>query len=451
MDRSLWRNRFGFSIGTMGRDMVATMVTMYLMFYATDILQVSNETLAGMTGIMMFMRVFDGLNDPFMGTLVDNTRSRWGKFKPWILFGAIFWAIAHVFMFTDFGFRGFPFLLIFTLVYIFWEVSYTANDIAYWSMLPALTKDLHKREKISSTARIFANIGMFAFVVALIPVTDLLEQYVGTPVKAWFALAIITAILMLFFQVFTLVLAREERQVTTEEKTRFTELFRIILRNDQLMIITAALLLFMTGYTLTTGLGIYYFKYLFGDEGLYSIFALVLGVSQIAGLIIFPLLAKRRKRSELLVFAITIILMGYVGFFLSPYHMVPIAISGVFIFVGQAFIQVMMLLYISDCVEYGEWKFGKRNESVTFSLQPLIYKVSNAFATGLMGLTVIVTGLREASGPEAVTYRSSIYFKGFMMLLPALLILLCFLIIHKFYKVDERFYRKIISDNQLKK
>ena len=141
MDRSLWRNRFGFSIGTMGRDMVATMVTMYLMFYATDILQVSNETLAGMTGIMMFMRVFDGLNDPFMGTLVDNTRSRWGKFKPWILFGAIFWAIAHVFMFTDFGFRGFPFLLIFTLVYIFWEVSYTANDIAYWSMLPALTKD----------------------------------------------------------------------------------------------------------------------------------------------------------------------------------------------------------------------------------------------------------------------------------------------------------------------
>ncbi len=208
---SALRNRIGYGIGTIGRDMVAAMVSLYLMFYVTDVLRMSNETLASLTVIMVFMRIFDGINDPFMGTLVDSTQTRWGKFKPWIFGGAIVWAIFHVLMFVDTGLSGVPYLIVFTLLYLGWEISYTANDIAYWSMIPSLSRDQKEREKIGSVARIFANLGMFAFIVALIPVTNFLGKLTGSLQNGWLLLAVITAVLMLIFQFISLGTVKEEK------------------------------------------------------------------------------------------------------------------------------------------------------------------------------------------------------------------------------------------------
>lgn len=443
-----WRNRLGYGIGTIGRDMVAAMVTMYLMFYATEILRVSNRTLGMMTAVMVFMRIFDGANDPFMGTLVDSTRSRWGKFKPWILGGAILWALFHVLMFYDFGLRGLPFIIVFTLLYLGWEISYTANDIAYWSMTPALSRTQAEREKIGAVARICASIGMFTFVVALIPVSNLLTAATGSPVRGWFALAVGTAFLMLFFQAFTLLFVKETSiPQPPGETTGFGEVFRIIFRNDQLLTVTVAMLFFMAGYTATTGLGIYYFKYIFGDENMYSVFALILGISQIAGLTVFPLISKHLRRSRVFALSIGLVLLGYLGFYLSPRQMLPIGISGVLIFVGQAFLQILMLMFIADCVEYGQWKLGKRSESVTFSLQPLIYKISNAAATGLMGIAVISSGLREAEQGARVTAEGARIFKLLMMAVPAVLIMISYLVMKRFYRIDETFYSQVVAEN----
>ncbi len=448
MDKGLWRNRLGFGLGTVGRDAVAAMVSMYLMYYMTEVLDVSGETLVMVTGVIVFMRVFDGLNDPFMGTLVDNTRSRWGKFKPWILGGAVTWAIFHVLMFWDTGLRGVPFVIVFTLVYIAWEISYTANDISYWSMIPALSRSQKEREKIGSVARICASVGMFALVVAILPVTNALGERFGSLQKGWFALAFIVSGLMLLFQSFTLLLAKAAYDTSApRQETRFRDIFRIIFQNDQLLIVSVAMLFFMTGYTLTTSLGIYYFKYIFGDEGMYSIFALVLGISQIIGLAIFPLLAAKLPRKKMLGMGIGLVVIGYVLFYLSPKHMLPIGLAGVFLFVGQAFIQLLMLLYIADSVEYGEWKFKQRNESVTFSLQPLIYKVSNALANLLLGVTLFVSGIADASADTSLTSREQNFFKIFMLVLPAIFVVISYAIMGTRYKIDETFYKKIVKEN----
>ncbi len=446
---SALRNRIGYGIGTIGRDMVAAMVSLYLMFYVTDVLRMSNETLASLTVIMVFMRIFDGINDPFMGTLVDSTQTRWGKFKPWIFGGAIVWAIFHVLMFVDTGLSGVPYLIVFTLLYLGWEISYTANDIAYWSMIPSLSRDQKEREKIGSVARIFANLGMFAFIVALIPVTNFLGKLTGSLQTGWLLLAVITAVLMLIFQFISLGAVKEEKiPVKKGEKTGFLELFSIIFKNDQLLIVTFAMLFFMSGYTATTGLGIYYFKYIYGDENMYSVFALILGVSQIVGLVIFPLLSKRIKRRRIFTLAIALVLIGYAAFYLAPADIIYIGIAGIFIFVGQAFIQVLMLMFIADSVEYGQWKFGKRNESVTFSLQPLIYKVSNAIATGLIGFTVIRSGIKEAELPGDVTAQGSAILKSSMLIYPAAFVVVAFVVVFFFYKIDEEFYAKILRENK---
>ncbi|MDD2426872.1 MAG: MFS transporter, partial [Eubacteriales bacterium] len=214
------------------------------------------------------------------------------------------------------------------------------------------------------------------------------------------------------------------------------------------LIVTLAMLFFMSGYTATTGLGIYYFKYIYGDENMYSVFALILGVSQIIGLAVFPLVSNRMKRRSVFTLSIALVLFGYAAFYFSPADIVYIGIAGIFIFVGQAFIQVLMLMFIADSVEYGQWKFGKRNESVTFSLQPLIYKVSNALATGLIGFTVIRSGIKEAELPGDVTAQGSVVLKNSMLVYPAIFIVIAFVIVFFFYKIDESFYAKILKENK---
>ena len=171
--------RWGFGLGTLGRDMLAALVSLYLMFYLTEVLDISGTQLAAVTAILVVMRVFDAVNDPIMGVVVDNTRSRWGKFKPWILAGAVLWGAASLLMFADLGIDGWGYVVLFTAVYIVYEVSYTINDIAYWSMLPSLTQEQKEREKIGVVARICANIGLFAIVVALVPITAWLTELLG--------------------------------------------------------------------------------------------------------------------------------------------------------------------------------------------------------------------------------------------------------------------------------
>ena len=291
------RNKYFFSLGTIGRDMLYTMISLYLMFYLTDILEVSNATLWWVTGIMFAMRFWDAINDPVMGLIVDNTKSRWGKFKPWIASGAVLSAGFTILFFSGFGREGPAFIVLFAIIYILWEISFTANDIAYWSMLPALSIDQKERERIGAMARNFANIGLFSVVVGIVPITQALGRATGSMQKGYFIFALIIAGLMVGGQCFTLFGVREPKGLFIEqEKTTLRDMGRAIFKNDQLLVTAIAMALFMIGYTTTTSFGQYFFKYAYGDEGMYAIFAAVLGVSQISALLVFPLFSRRFSR-----------------------------------------------------------------------------------------------------------------------------------------------------------
>ena len=123
------RNRYAFGLGTIGRDMVYSLVSMYLMFYLTEILKLDNQVMWWITGIMLSARLFDAFNDPFMGVIVDNTRSKFGKFKPWIAIGGLISGIFTILLFTDFGLSGSGYIILFTMLYLIWGIGYTAHDI----------------------------------------------------------------------------------------------------------------------------------------------------------------------------------------------------------------------------------------------------------------------------------------------------------------------------------
>lgn len=440
------KNRYFFGLGTLGRDASYTMVSMYLMFYLTDILNVSTKMMGLVTMAFMVTRIFDAVNDPFMGIIVDNTKSSFGKFKPWIFFGSIAASLFTVLLFTDFHLSSSAFLVTFLLIYLLWEVSYTANDIAFWGMLPALSQDQKERERIGGVARICANIGMFAMVVGIVPLTNFIGEKVGSMVKAYQILALIAVAVMLFFQMLMLSQVKEKTLAPQQKATHVKDMIEVIFKNDQLLWITISMTLFMIGYTTTTSFGLYYFKYIFGNESMYAIFALVLGVSQITSLVAFPHLSNHFSRKKLYLIATILVVVGYLLFFLAPTNtMIFIGLAGVLIFVGQAAIQLMMLMFITDTVEYGQWKFGRRNESVTLSLQAFINKLGAAVASGIVGLTLIISGMKEANSALEMTPQGIIIFKFFMMILPLICILLGYVVYHFKYKIDAKYYQELVE------
>lgn len=442
------RNRFTFGLGTIGRDMLYTMISMYLVFYLTDILEISNTVLWWLTGVLTAARIFDAVNDPFMGVIVDNTNTKYGKYKPWIAIGAIFSAIFTVLLFTDFGFHGAGYVCLFAILYVLWDVAFTANDISYWSMMPSLTTDQKEREQIGAIARICANIGLFAVVGGIVPITTTLGKLLGSMTKAYFVFIILIAILMVLGQCITLFGVKESKEVfKIEENTSLKQMFQVIFKNDQLLYTAISMTLFMIGYCTTTGFGLYFFKYAYKDENMYGIFAIILGLSQIAALMVFPLFSKFFTRKKLYSGATVLVVLGYAIFFFSPMNMIFIGISGILLFLGQAFIQLLMLMFLTDTIEYGQWKSGKRNNSITLSLQPFINKMGSAIASGIIGATIILSGINDVSDhPELVSSGGLLLMKIAMLVLPILLIVAGYAIYLSKFKIDEIFYSKILAE-----
>ncbi len=376
------RNKWAFGIGTVGRDMVYTLVSMFLVVYLTEVVNLPDDQLAWVTGLILAARLFDAVADIVMGSIVDNTNTRFGHYKPWIAGGAIASAVITTLLFTNLHLTGSAFVAVFAFLYLLWSLSWTTNDIPYWSLLPALTLDQKKRESFGSVAKIFATIGLFTVVVAIVPVTNAL----GGDMRAWTLFTVAVVVVMLLGQSVTLFGVREPDMAVPQERTTLKELAGVVFHNDQLLWTAIAMVLFMTGYVTTTSFGVYFFKYVYRDENMYSPFAAVLGVAQLIGYVTFPALAKRMRRRTLYTLATALILAGYVVFFVSPMNMVFIGLAGLLLFLGQSWVTMLMLVFLTDTIEYGQWKLGRRNVAVTFALQPFINKVGAALCAGTDGI-----------------------------------------------------------------
>jgi len=440
-------NRWTFGIGTIGRDMQYTLISMFLIIFLSNAAGLSDNEFKIITGIIVGLRIFDAVIDPVVGMIVDNTRTRWGKHKPWILFGAVVSGGLTILLFANHA-SGTAYLVTFTLIFFFWSISYSLNDVAYWSYVPALSKNQKEREAIGSRARIFALIGTFFVVAGYIPLIGLLGDGTLANHRAWVLYTVIIIGILLVGQSVTLFGVREPRGLALENKhTTLPEFARALFRNDQLLLVAVSMILFMIGYTTTTSFGTVYFQHVYGNATMFSIFAIVLGVSQITSLAVFPHVTKRLKRRQVYLIAMLLVVVGYVVFFFAPTNtMLVIGIAGVMIFVGQAAIQLLMLLFLADTVDYGHWKLGKRNDSVTFSLQPLIYKAGGAIATGIVGATLVAVHLNNA--PENLILQGSdvTLFKLAMFGLPLLCILGGWAVYATKFKITEEKYAEIHAD-----
>jgi sugar (glycoside-pentoside-hexuronide) transporter len=439
------RNKWTFGVGTLGRDMVYGLVSMYLVVFLTEAMELTDQQLWTVSALVLGARLLDAFLDVGMGGIVDNTRSRWGHYKPWILVGALSSAVFTVLLFADLNLSGGAWVAVFAIIYLGWSLSWTANDIPYWSMLPALTLDQKQRESYGSVAKVFATIGLFVVVVAVIPVTGALTPIFGA-VGAWTVLAAAVSVMMLLGQAVTLLGVREPDIVVESERTSLRELVRAVFGNDQLIWTAVSMVLFMTGYVTTTSFGVYFFKYVYGDAGMYAPFAAVLGVGQLLGFAVFPAVSRLAPRRTLYAVATAVILVGYVIFFFSPMNMIWIGIAGLLIFFGQSFVVLLMLVFLTDTIEYGQWKLGRRNGSVTFAVQPFINKVGGALATWIVSVAAIISGINTAQSPADMTPQGLVTIKIFMLVLPPILIVIGYGVYRAKYRIDEAFHAEMVAE-----
>ncbi len=459
MDKQMKLNKICFGLGTVGRDALYSLVSMYLLVHLTDVVGFTDKGLAAIGAILTCFGIFDAVIDPFVGAIVDNTKTKWGKFKPWILIGMIGTGILTVLMFHNFNMDETSHIIFLAVTYLLFSIFFSLNDIAYWSLMPAISKDQTVREGVGAFARICANVGMFAMVLIYLNVPSVFSFLGSTDRDIYFGFAIIIAIIMWAFQSITLIGVKEDRSyVDKAERTTLKDLWRALAGNDQLMVTAVSMALFMIGYCTTTGFGTYYFKYAYGDEGVYMVFAAVLAVAQLTALSVFPLFRKKFTRKQLYTGSMIAVVVSYLIFFLSFEWLPLIVIAGLGLFFAQAFIQLLMLLFLADAVEYGEWKLGKRNEAASFAVQPFINQFGGAASKGVVSFTLIVSGInliinqiaenpaKEAEIIAGMPSSAIWIMKIAMMILPLICIVIGFILYQKKFIIDEQLYAKILSD-----
>ena len=437
------RNRVFFGLGTIGRDMFYSFEANTILYFLSDVLSLPLWVFAAVSMTLSVLRILDALNDPITGLVIDNIRSPWGKFKPAILAGGVLSTVFFLMLFGNIG-RGWSFIVVFAVSYLLWDITFGVNDIGYWTLLPAMTQDQTQRERCGAFARICANVGMYIVMVAWEPVTSAL----GNTPKVWFCCAAVIAAVYLLGLLFPLLGVKEKRAAPEQqEATTLKQMWRALAGNDQLMWTTLAMGLFMVGYCTTTGFAIYYMKYVFGDQGLYAVLVAVVGVTQLAALAVYPAVARHFNRRQLYTLATGLVVAGYVIFFFAELSLVLIVLAAVLVFIGQAFIQTLMLMFLADTVEYGQWKLKKRNESVTFSIQPLVNKIGGALSTGFISLTLMLSGIKTGEQTaDVIGSGGKLIVKLAMFVIPLLFIIAGYVIYRKKYKISEEFYRSMLAE-----
>ena len=475
------RNLWMFPLGTVGRDMSYALFSNFILTYIMFTRNLSAAQLSAVTAIMVAARVFDALNDPVMGNIIERTRTRFGKFKPWLAIGAVSTSVVVYFAFNT-RLEGWSFIVFFGVIYFAHSIAYTMHDISYWGMVAALGSDADDRNRFTSRATLFAGIGG-TLAGMLIPMFTTGSMTLGgNTAAAYGRIALIICILSPLFLCFTIFGVREVRQSSAEKAPpiSFKKIISTIAGNDQLRWIAVIFLIHQVGNGLAPGGLASTYVYLdFGySGGLYSLFSTV-GVLATAFLMLFyPAISRRMPRKKLMRLMMAVSAAGYAAMLLSfllPSGMLKfwlVTLSYMVANFGQYSFYLVMMISIINTVEYNEYLHGERDEAIITSMRPFLTKLGSAMVVAVTSLSYIVFGvtdytnqisaLEKAASTGLITEAEKLSSIGqallgvqpwqtrglylCMTVLPFALMLVSHLLYQKHYKLDEPEYERICAE-----
>ena len=404
------KSKISYGLGAVGKDMVYMLSASYVPYYFQDVLGVSA---VAMGVILLAARIFDAFNDPIMGVIVARTKTRWGKFRPWLMIGTLTNAVILFLMFSCPPALNAGGLVAYAAVtYILWGVTYTMMDIPYWSMIPAFTEGGREREGLTTLARSCAGVGSALITVATVMAVQFLGSVFGGENAReieivgfkWFSL--IVAVIFVFFTVLTCVNVKEQ-STAHMDAVSVRQMFKALLKNDQALAIVVSIVLINCSIYITSNLVIYFFKYDFGGSdwfGSYTLFNIFGGAMQILSMMLFyPTLRNGAKLSNTRIFYICLG-MGVVGYvvllalaFLGMGNVFILFIPAFFIFSASGLLNILTTVFLANTVDYGELKNGSRDESVIFSMQTFVVKLASGIAAFIASICLSINHLQSGT------------------------------------------------------
>jgi len=438
------KEKASYGLGAVGKDMVYMLTASYILYYFQDILGI-NGVIVGI--ILMAARIFDAFNDPLMGIVVAKTKTRWGKFRPWLFIGTLTNAIVLFLMFAaPPALDGAGLVAYAAIAYILWGVTYTMMDIPFWSMIPAFTQGGKDREHLSTLGRTCAGVGSAIITIITVMSVAALGQGNEREGFKWFAL--IVGIIFFVFILITCFNIKEKSTVEMETPT-VKQMFKSLIQNDQAMTVVIAIILINCSIYITSNLVIYFFKYDFGGagwQGSYTLFNTFGGAVQIlAMMILFPVLRKFMSTTKVFYTSFAMAILGYaslivIAFCTSMSNVYILFIPGFFIFGANGMLSVLTTVFLANTVDYGELKNNRRDESVIFSMQTFVVKLASGIAALIAAVCLSVFNISEDTEAVANVAGSSVIgLRLTMTLVPIVGLLIAILVFKKkFILTDEK-------------
>ena len=483
------RNLAMFPLGTVGRDMVYNLVNNFLLTFVLFTRELTAGQLSAITAIMVGARLFDALNDPIMGNIIERTRTKHGKFKPWIVAGMISTSLV-IYAAFNVKLQGWSFVWFFGLIYFLFSITYTMGDISYWGMIPSLSSDGDTRNTFTARTTLFAGIGGTAAGILIPMLTTGQNAIGGSTTVAFGRIALAIAILCPAFLLFVLFGVHEDRSYNDEPvpPVSFKKIWSTITGNDQLLWIALIFLIHeISNAIVLSGVGSTYIYFEFGYEGgLYSLFTTI-GMSVTALLMIFyPAISRKVPRKKLMSILLKVALIGYAimllpGVLLQSGTMKVLGMDLKFLLItigymlanfGQYGYYLILMISVINTVEYNEYIHGTRDEGIITSMRPFLTKLASALTVVIASATYMLTGVTKytnqisslenaaAAGHiteadklsqihellQGVTHGQSLGLLLVMVVVPLILLVITYVLYMKHYKLDEPEYDRICAE-----
>lgn len=434
--------KMGFGVGDLGGNLFFTAMGFWSLFYLTDVVGVP----AAAAGFAILIgKIWDAVTDPLMGFVSDRTRTRFGRRRPYLLFGSIPLFLAMWWFFTAprFSTQSSGILWV-ALVLCLLNTAYTIVNIPYGSLTPELTKDYTERNSLNGFRFSFAVIGTILGAAIVLPIVGLAGEdtrlgfsYVGFV----FGIVMAVSILITFFSV-----REQDRSQEAPLTERFIETFARVFKNRTYVRLLIVYACNLTGITFVQAILVYYFKYLYNNEGMTTIAMICLLVTAMVCIPLSVLIAKKTGKKRLYQIALGIISLGCIAIFLFGHILGMNYTLAVMVFagIGIGFSYVPPFSMLPDVIEVDAVQTAKRKEGAYYGMWTFVSKIGIALAPALVGLVLSLSGFTPDEVQSATTLLAIRILIG---PIPVAIFIAGILIIER-YPLDEERYKRIIAENE---
>lgn len=457
-----WASRICYAIGNLGQAAFYNALSTYFVtYYAAQTLfrdyEASEATamIGIITALVFIIRIVEIFIDPLLGNLVDNTTSRFGRFKPWQVIGGVGSSILLFAIFTGlFGLvnvnKG-VFIVVFIIVFVVLDVLYSLRDISYWGMIPALSSSSQERSVYTALGTFTGSVGYNGVTSIVVPVVGFFGAIAGAGSESqegWTGFGAVIAILGIVTCLAVAIGTREEESLLRDagDKSNPLEAFQAIVRNDQLLWVSLSYVLYSIANVATTGFMIYLFKFILRLPDSYSMVGIIAFDIGLAVTPLYPAINRRVPRRYLYLSGMVLMAVAYVLFILFSANVVVVFIALVLFYLPATCIQMTAILTITDSVEYGQWKTGRRNEAVTLSVRPMLDKIAGALSNSIVGFVAIAAAMTNDVDPDLLTVANVETFKTAAFYVPLAVIVLSFVVFATKVSLSEKKHGEIVSE-----